>query len=53
MIAAYLEIRDGKIKKSSLEVLSEARRRAADLGVETAAVVVGTSCRSWRTGPRS
>ncbi len=42
MIAAYLETRDGKIKKSSLEALSEARRRAADLGVETAAVLVGT-----------
>jgi len=41
MIAAYLEIRDGKIKKSSLEALSEARRRAAELGVGTAAVLVG------------
>jgi electron transfer flavoprotein alpha subunit len=43
MIAAYLEIRDGKIKKSSLEVLSEARRRAGELGLETAAVLVGAS----------
>jgi electron transfer flavoprotein alpha subunit len=43
MIAAYLEIRDGKIKKSSLEALSEARRRASELGVATAAVVVGAS----------
>jgi len=41
MIAAYLEIRDGKIKKSSLEALSEARRRAAELGVGTAAVLAG------------
>jgi electron transfer flavoprotein alpha subunit len=43
MIAAYLEIRDGKIKKSSLEALSEARRRAGELGLETAAVLVGDS----------
>jgi electron transfer flavoprotein alpha subunit len=41
MIAVYLEIRDGKIKKSSLEALSEASRRAGDLGVPTAAVLVG------------
>ncbi len=43
MIAAYLEIRDGKIKKSSLEALSEAERRAAELGVGTAAVLVGSA----------
>jgi len=43
MIAAYLEIRDGKIKKSSLEALSEARRRAAELGLGTAAVLVGAA----------
>lgn len=43
MIAAYLEIRDGKIKKSSLETLAEARRRAAELGVGTAAVLAGAS----------
>ncbi len=43
MIAAYLEIRDDKIKKSSLEALSEARRRAGELGLETAAVLVGSS----------
>ena len=41
MIAVYLEIRDGKIKKSSLEALSEAGRRAGDLGVPAAAVLVG------------
>ena len=41
MIAVYLETRDGKIKKSSLEALSEAKRRGAELGVETAAVLVG------------
>ena len=43
MIAAYLEIRDGKIKKSSLEALSEAKRRAQDLGQETAAVLAGAA----------
>jgi electron transfer flavoprotein alpha subunit len=41
MIAAYLEIRDGKIKKSSLEALSEAKRKARELGQETAAVLAG------------
>jgi electron transfer flavoprotein alpha subunit len=41
MIAVYIETRDGKIKKSSFEALSEARRRAAELGVGTAAVLVG------------
>jgi electron transfer flavoprotein alpha subunit len=41
MIAVYLEMRDGKIKKSSLETLSEAGRRAAELGVDAAAVLVG------------
>ncbi len=43
MIAAYLEIRDGKIKKSSLEALSEAGRRAAELGLGTAAVLAGAA----------
>jgi electron transfer flavoprotein alpha subunit len=43
MIAAYLEIRDGKIKKSSLETLSEARRKAQELGVEAAAVLAGAA----------
>jgi electron transfer flavoprotein alpha subunit len=41
MILVYMEVRDGKIKKSSLEVLSEAQRRGEDLGMETAAVFVG------------
>ena len=43
MIAAYLEIRDGKIKKSSLEALSEAGRRAKELGTDAAAVLVGAA----------
>ncbi len=41
MIAVFMEIRDGKIKKSSLEALSEAKRRAGEMGVEAAAVLVG------------
>jgi electron transfer flavoprotein alpha subunit len=41
MVLVFIEVRNGKIKKSSLEVLSEGRRRAGDLGLETAAVVVG------------
>lgn len=41
MIATYLETRDGKIKKSSLEALSEAVRRAGELGVQAAAVLAG------------
>ena len=41
MIAVFIETRDGKIKKSSLEALSEAKRRAGEMGVETAAVLVG------------
>jgi len=41
MIAVFMEKRDGKIKKSSLEALSEAKRRAGEMEVETAAVLVG------------
>jgi electron transfer flavoprotein alpha subunit len=43
MIAAYLEIRDGQIKKSSLEALSEAKRRARDLSQDAAAVLIGAA----------
>jgi electron transfer flavoprotein alpha subunit len=43
MIAVFLEARDGKIKKSSLETLSEAGRLADKLGVETAGVLVGSA----------
>jgi electron transfer flavoprotein alpha subunit len=42
MICVFIEIRDGKIKKSSLETLAEARRRADELGWTTAAVLVGS-----------
>jgi electron transfer flavoprotein alpha subunit len=38
-----MECRDGKIKKSSFEVLSEAKRRGDEMGMETNAVLVGHS----------
>jgi electron transfer flavoprotein alpha subunit len=41
MILVYIEVRDGKVKKSSLEVLSEAKRRADELGHKVCAVLVG------------
>jgi electron transfer flavoprotein alpha subunit len=41
MILVYIEVRDGKVKKSSLETLSEGKRRADELGMEAAAVFVG------------
>jgi len=41
MILVYIEVRDGKVKKSSLEALSEARRCADKLGQEVFAVLVG------------
>jgi electron transfer flavoprotein alpha subunit len=41
MILVYIEVREGKVKKSSLEVLSEAKRRADELGQDTFAVLVG------------
>jgi len=41
MIAVFVETRDGKVRKSSLEALSEATRLAAGLNTTTAAVLVG------------
>ena len=41
MILVYIEVRDGKIKKSSLEALSEGKRRADELNMENNAVLVG------------
>lgn len=41
MILVYIEVRDGKVKKSSLEVLSEGKRRADELNTELQAVLVG------------
>jgi len=41
MILAYIETRRGKVKKASLEALSEARRRADELKVEVGAALLG------------
>ncbi len=41
MVLAYIETRENKVKKASLETLSEAWRRAADLSTEAAAVLLG------------
>jgi electron transfer flavoprotein alpha subunit len=41
MILTYIELKDGKIKKASLETLSEGKRKAAELNKRLAAVVVG------------
>jgi electron transfer flavoprotein alpha subunit len=41
MILIYIEVRDHKIKKSSLEALSEAKRTADALKMEATAVIVG------------
>lgn len=41
MFLVYIETRDRKVKKSSLEVLSEAKRRADELGAEVVAALVG------------
>ena len=42
MILVFIETREGKIKKSSIETLGEAKRRADDLGTILGAVLVGT-----------
>lgn len=41
MILVYTEIREGKIKKASLEALSEAKRRAREIETEVKAVLAG------------
>jgi electron transfer flavoprotein alpha subunit len=41
MILVYVEVREGKVKKSSLEALSEGGRRAKDMNTEVNAVFVG------------
>jgi electron transfer flavoprotein alpha subunit len=43
MILVFIETREGKVKKSSWETLGEAKRRASDLGVPSAAVLAGPS----------
>lgn len=41
MILVFIEVREGKVKKSSLEVLSEGRRRAKEMNSDVDAVIVG------------
>jgi len=41
MFLVYIEIRDGKVKKSSLEAISEAKRRADEMSMDVAAAIVG------------
>jgi len=41
MYLVFIEVRDGKIKKSSLEALSQAKRIAGEAGKQTAAALVG------------
>lgn len=41
-IAVFVEVREGQVKKASLEALSEARRQADARGLKVAAVVVGS-----------
>ncbi|OGD18272.1 MAG: hypothetical protein A2W03_14115 [Candidatus Aminicenantes bacterium RBG_16_63_16] len=49
MILTYIEIRDNKIKKASLEALGEAKRTAERLNIPAAAVVVGSTVESLAT----
>ncbi len=41
MFLVYIEVRDGKVKPSSLEVLSEAKRRADEMNMDVAAAILG------------
>jgi electron transfer flavoprotein alpha subunit len=41
MILVYIEVREGKVKKYSLEALSEAQRLSGELGTDVQAVLVG------------
>jgi electron transfer flavoprotein alpha subunit len=41
MILTYIEVREGKIKKSSLEALSEASRKAKEMEAAAEAVIIG------------
>ena len=45
-ILAFAEVRDGKLKKSSLETLSEARRIAASTGGTASAILAGEGVRA-------
>jgi electron transfer flavoprotein alpha subunit len=46
MILVFIEVREGKVKKSSLEALSEGKRMADDLKKEANAVLVGHNLES-------
>ncbi|MGB2762918.1 MAG: electron transfer flavoprotein subunit alpha/FixB family protein [Candidatus Aminicenantaceae bacterium] len=46
MILIFIEEREGKVKKSSLEAVSEGKRRAEDLNTELYAVLVGHNLES-------
>ena len=46
MILIFIEVREGKVKKFSLEALSEGKRRADDLKTEANAVLVGHNLES-------
>lgn len=46
MILVFIEVREGKVKKPSLEALSEGKRRAEDLKTEVHAVLVGRNLES-------
>ncbi len=45
-VLVFVEIRDGKVKKPSLEAVSEGRRLAGTLGGEAHAIVIGDSLSS-------
>ncbi len=47
MIAVFMEVRDGKIKKGSYEALAEAKRRAAEIGTGAAAVLAGAEVEGY------
>ena len=50
MILVYIEVRDGKVKKSSLEALSEGKRRAGELEMEVHAVLAGHGLEGLASG---
>jgi len=43
MLLVFIETREGKVKKSSLEILSEAQRRGGELGIAVAAALCGSN----------
>ncbi|MBN2207039.1 MAG: electron transfer flavoprotein subunit alpha/FixB family protein [Candidatus Aminicenantes bacterium] len=53
MILVFLETREGKVKKSSLEALSEGARRAGEMGAPLTAVVVGPFDPAQASGVRA